>query len=246
MTAWPPSFILLYDGELSLDVNFSPTYIGGNCRPLQVSFKSTLKQLKDRVVRVLKYDPSKFTTTIVSHFSVGNEFIPSKVEDDEACEFELSIAVAEVLILYVEVGQIPVYSNFDENLSTQICDSVILNHRDEMQYASEWHLAMPNVPLGSSAPTINEGYETMNSGSSHDVDKEFGDMVQDLSVSNKIVQENINDYVVRTGNIEDGMIATNEYAKIPRSTRQWNAEVALDSSALFSLTNEEISFQINW
>ncbi|KAH0466579.1 hypothetical protein IEQ34_003817 [Dendrobium chrysotoxum] len=236
--------MLLYDGELSLDDNFLPTYIGGKCRPLQVPFSSILKQLKDRVLRALKFNPSKYAVTIVSRFPVGNQFMASKLEDDEGCEFALSLAVAEVLILYVEVEQIHNKNNLNENLSAQIHNSVVLDHVHEMHDSAEIAVTIPNVHLGLFDPILNdEGYEIMSSGSSDDGDAEFEDILHDHAGMNQGAQPNTNDiihdYCRRTRNTEEGMTCNNEYVEIPKTTRQWNVEVAVDSSNIFSITDDE-------
>ncbi|KAL0903375.1 hypothetical protein M5K25_027749 [Dendrobium thyrsiflorum] len=273
MSVRPPSFMLVYDGELSLDDKFSPTYIGGKCRPLQVPFNSTLKQLKERVLRALKYDPSKFLAAIVARFPVGKEFMASKVEDDDACEFALSLAATELLILYVEVEEIRTECNFDEDNSTQIHDSVVVEHADELRDTTDRSIPVRNANLGSihetyginlscpstqsqhspifglndirlSTPTIDdEGYETMSSGSSDDVEEDVDEIVNDENVNINGVKDNINEYIreycVRTDNTEEQMTVNNEYAEFPKSTRQWNAEVPSESRSIHSLTNDE-------
>ncbi|KAL0914072.1 hypothetical protein M5K25_017577 [Dendrobium thyrsiflorum] len=273
MSVRPPSFMLVYDGELSLDDKFSPTYIGGKCRPLQVPFNSTLKQLKERVLRALKYDPSKFLAAIVARFPVGKEFMASKVEDDDACEFALSLAATELLILYVEVEEIRTECNFDEDNSTQIHDSVVVEHADELRDTTDRSIPVRNANLGSihetyginlscpstqsqhspifglndirlSTPTIDdEGYETMSSGSSDDVEEDVDELVNDENVNINGVKDNINEFIreycVRTDNTEEQMTVNNEYAEFPKSTRQWNAEVPSESRSIHSLTNDE-------
>ncbi|KAL0907989.1 hypothetical protein M5K25_022450 [Dendrobium thyrsiflorum] len=273
MSVRPPSFMLVYDGELSLDDKFSPTYIGGKCRPLQVPFNSTLKQLKERFLRALKYDPSKFLAAIVARFPVGKEFMASKVEDDDACEFALSLAATELLILYVEVEEIRTECNFDEDNSTQIHDSVVVEHADELRDTTDRSIPVRNANLGSihetyginlscpstqsqhspifglndirlSTPTIDdEGYETMSSGSSDDVEEDVDELVHDENVNINGVKDNINEFIreycVRTDNTEEQMTVNNEYAEFPKSTRQWNAEVPSESRSIHSLTNDE-------
>ncbi|KAL0928804.1 hypothetical protein M5K25_000727 [Dendrobium thyrsiflorum] len=302
MSVRPPSFMLVYDGELSLDDKFSPTYIGGKCRPLQVPFNSTLKQLKERVLRALKYDPSKFLAAIVARFPVGKEFMASKVEDDDACEFALSLAATELLILYVEVEEIRTECNFDEDNSTQIHDSVVVEHADELRDTTDRSIPVRNANLGYasrkyivnyiichklcnrflklrecqcrsihetyginlscpstqsqhspifglndirlSTPTIDdEGYETMSSGSSDDVEEDVDELVNDENVNINGVKDNINEFIreycVRTDNTEEQMTVNNEYAEFPKSTRQWNAEVPSESRSIHSLTNDE-------
>ncbi|KAL0909801.1 hypothetical protein M5K25_020699 [Dendrobium thyrsiflorum] len=96
------SFVLMYDGALSLDDNFAPTYIGGRIRPLQVPTSLNLEQLKVRVLKVLKYDTSKYTTTLVCRVRVGNEFIASHIEDEELCEIVLSHVDNKMLRMYVD------------------------------------------------------------------------------------------------------------------------------------------------
>ncbi|KAL0913949.1 hypothetical protein M5K25_017444 [Dendrobium thyrsiflorum] len=259
MSVRPPSFMLVYDGELSLDDKFSPTYIGGKCRPLQVPFNSTLKQLKERVLRALKYDPSKFLAAIVARFPVGKEFMASKVEDDDACEFALSLAATELLILYVEV----------EEIRTEF----VVEHADELRDTTDRSIPVRNANLGSihetyginlscpstqsqhspifglndirlSTPTIDdEGYETMSSGSSDDVEEDVDELVNDENVNINGVKDNINEFIreycVRTDNTEEQMTVNNEYAEFPKSTRQWNAEVPSESRSIHSLTNDE-------
>ncbi|KAL0917559.1 hypothetical protein M5K25_012628 [Dendrobium thyrsiflorum] len=273
MSVRPPSFMLVYDGELSLDDKFSPTYIGGKCRSLQVPFNSTLKQLKERVLRALKYDPSKFIAAIIARFPVGKEFMASKVEDDDACEFALSLAATELLILYVEVEEIRTECNFDEDNSTQIHDSVVVEHADELRDTTDRSIPVRNANLGSihetyginlscpstqsqhspifglndirlSTPTIDdEGYETMSSGSSDDVEEDVDELVNDENVNINGVEDNINEFIreycVRTDNTEEQMTVNNEYAEFPKSTRQWNAEVPSESRSIHSLTNDE-------
>ncbi|KAL0903418.1 hypothetical protein M5K25_027793 [Dendrobium thyrsiflorum] len=196
---------------------------------------------------------------MVGHFPVGKEFMALKVEDDDACEFALSLAATELLILYVEVEEIPIDRYFDEDLSAQIRDSVVLEHADELQDPTDRSIAVRNVKLGStqesydinllcpstqslpisvfgvndirlSGPTIDdEGYETMSSGSSDDVDEDFNDIVHNQTVNSNDVKVNINDiirdYYISTESTEEQMTANNEYSEIPKSARQWNAYV---------------------
>ncbi|PKU62951.1 hypothetical protein MA16_Dca029059 [Dendrobium catenatum] len=100
------SFILIYGGHLSLDDKYSPTYVGGSYRPLQVSANMNLEQLKIRILKSLKYDTSKYSVNLVCRLLLGNEFIASVVDDDEVCQMVLSHAVGQILLLYVEVKEI--------------------------------------------------------------------------------------------------------------------------------------------
>ncbi|KAL0914927.1 hypothetical protein M5K25_015319 [Dendrobium thyrsiflorum] len=95
-----------------------------------------------------------------------------------------------------------------------------------------------------STPTIDdEGYETMSSGSSDDVEEDVDELVNDENVNINGVKDNINEFIreycVRTDNTEEQMTVNNEYAEFPKSTRQWNAEVPSESRSIHSLTNDE-------
>ncbi|PKU80762.1 hypothetical protein MA16_Dca014600 [Dendrobium catenatum] len=98
------SFVLMYGGHLSLDEKYSPTYVGGSYRPLQVSVNTNLEQLKIRILKSLKYDTSKYSINLVCRLPIGNEFIASVVEDD-VCQMVLSHAIRQILILYVDVKE---------------------------------------------------------------------------------------------------------------------------------------------
>ncbi|PKU82817.1 hypothetical protein MA16_Dca006115 [Dendrobium catenatum] len=97
--------MLLYGGELQVDDKFAPSYYGGKNRPLHVPKNINLEQLKLRILRALKYDPIKFSVNLVCRVPVGNEFVASHVEDDDACEVLLCQAETEFLILYVDVEE---------------------------------------------------------------------------------------------------------------------------------------------
>ncbi|PKU75749.1 hypothetical protein MA16_Dca015629 [Dendrobium catenatum] len=102
------SFVLMYGGHLSLDEKYSPTYVGGSYRPLQVSTNTNLEQLKIRILKSLKYDTSKYSVNLICRLPIRNEFIASVVEDDEVWQMVLSHAVGQILILYVDVKEITI------------------------------------------------------------------------------------------------------------------------------------------
>lgn len=102
------TFVLMYGGELKVDTNFTPSYFGGRSRPLHVPRNCNLEQLKFRILRALKYDPSKYSVKLVCRVPVGNEYVASEVEDDEVCEVLLCQAATELLIMYVDVEEIEV------------------------------------------------------------------------------------------------------------------------------------------
>ncbi|PKU71723.1 hypothetical protein MA16_Dca022215 [Dendrobium catenatum] len=106
MSGWGASFVLMYSGQLSLDEKYSPTYVGGSYRPLQVSANTNLEQLKIRILKFLKYGTSKYSVNLVCRLPLGNEFIASAVDDDEVCQMVLSHAGGQILILYVDVKEI--------------------------------------------------------------------------------------------------------------------------------------------
>ncbi|KAI0519201.1 hypothetical protein KFK09_005980 [Dendrobium nobile] len=105
MSGRAATFVLLYGGELHIDEKFAPSYSGGRNRPLHVPRNIKLEQLKLRVLRALKYDPTKFSVNLICRVPVGNEFVASHVEDDDVCEVLLCQAATEFLIMYVDVEE---------------------------------------------------------------------------------------------------------------------------------------------
>ncbi|PKU69411.1 uncharacterized protein LOC110105575 [Dendrobium catenatum] len=186
-------FMLMFDGKLSVDEKFVPTYTRGKNRPLQVSINTKLEQLKLRVLKALKVDASRYTINIVCRFPVGNDFIATHVDDDEVCDIVISHAIGVCLILYVEVEEISFGNSTDENLTSQFRESFSFDHEVEMPGGGPMHSVEeyfnvrdgqnqrePNVPSSPqpscanmsggtwcrvTMPVVDEGYEAMDSGS---------------------------------------------------------------------------------
>ncbi|PKU81198.1 alkylated DNA repair protein [Dendrobium catenatum] len=187
-------FMLMFDGKLSVDEKFVPTYTGGKNRPLRVSINTKFEQLKFRVLKALKIDASRYTVNIVCRFPVGNDLIATHVDDDEVCDIVISQAIGVCLILYVEVEEKGLENNTNENLTSQFRESFSLDDEVEMHGGGPMHLVEEhfhvrhgqnqrgqNAPSSSAQPSwanmsgaagcrvimpvVDEGYEAMDSGS---------------------------------------------------------------------------------
>ncbi|KAH0470388.1 hypothetical protein IEQ34_000111 [Dendrobium chrysotoxum] len=194
MNAQLALFMLMFDGKLSVDEKFVPTYTGGKNRPLQVSINTNLEKLKLRVLKAMKIDASRHTVNIVCRFPVGNDFIATNVDDDEVCDVVISHATGVCLILYAEVEEKSLENSMDENLTSQFRESFSLDDEVEMHGVGPKHLLEeyfhvrhgqnqrgPNAPSSSAQPScanmsgatgcrvtmpiVDEGYEAMSSGS---------------------------------------------------------------------------------
>ncbi|KAL0925473.1 hypothetical protein M5K25_003804 [Dendrobium thyrsiflorum] len=100
-------FILFFDGELQLAEDFTPTYIGGRNRPLQINNMITLEELKLRIIRALHRDCTGYTVYLACRLRNNGGHTVVRITDDEVCTFILVEARRRTVIVYVEFEELP-------------------------------------------------------------------------------------------------------------------------------------------
>ncbi|KAL0912763.1 hypothetical protein M5K25_016163 [Dendrobium thyrsiflorum] len=252
-------FILMYGGQLSLDEKYSPTYVGGSYRPLQVGVKTKLDQLKMRVLKALKYDMSKYTVNLVCRLPLGNEFIGSAVEDDEVCEMVLSHAIGQILVLYVELKEISAENVVAEQITSEVHASFsfdgvtkggMMNRSIVPQCAERKSFCQAvagtfEIPSGN----LDDGYETMSSGSTDpcpdDGDDESNYNLDEANVDmNNEIHNIVQRYCYTNIGTAKGIHVNNEFVKTYSTTREWDEDVANDSEYVGNQVEQEFSIPI--
>ncbi|KAL0925721.1 hypothetical protein M5K25_004088 [Dendrobium thyrsiflorum] len=244
------SFILMYGGQLSFDDKYSPTYVGGSYRPLQVGVKTNLDQLKMRVLKALKYDMSKYTVNLVCRLPLGNEFIGSPVEDDEVCEMVLSHAIRHILLLYVELKEISAQNVVAEQTTSEVHASFTFDGVTEgsmtnpsivPQCADERRRSFCQDVAGTSerpSGNLDDGYETMSSGSTDpcpdDGDDESNYNLDEANVDmNNEIHSIVHRYCYTNIGTAEGINVNNEFVKTYSTTREWDEDVSNDSEYVY-------------
>lgn len=86
------TLMLMYDGTLSVDENFFPSYTGGRNRQIQVSVSTTLNDLKNRILISLNCSTTSHTVQIICRVPIDISFVASHITDEESCAIVLQNA----------------------------------------------------------------------------------------------------------------------------------------------------------
>ncbi|KAL0914240.1 hypothetical protein M5K25_014566 [Dendrobium thyrsiflorum] len=172
------------------------------------------------------------------HMIQGNEFIDFPVEDDEVYEMVLSHVIGQILILYVEVDEIGAPSNVVEIITPQVHETFILEEKIKgvpmippvkPLYANERQRShWQEEPRPSARPSliVDDGYETMSSGSNESGDIDDDDNVlygaDEVNIDmNTEINSVIQRYCYVNVGIAEGMAANNDFVKTYLSTYEW-------------------------
>ncbi|KAI0507343.1 hypothetical protein KFK09_013465 [Dendrobium nobile] len=232
--------MLFFGGELRMGDEFTATYIGGQNRPIIVDHDISLTMLKERVMGVLRINPSTTTVSLTCRLRHNGGHCATPVNDEEVCEFMLLEARIDPVVVYVEAKP----NNHGD----------VAGPSTEIQIEPSLFLMLPSIRTKRKYFSLHEddidnndedSYKTMDSGSSDtgdsssQPDTELQETMYNYTNNENIGDEFIQEHARRNVAGLQSMDANNNFEDTFRTTEEWDGNEHCDPPIINIVSSTE-------
>ncbi|KAI0497022.1 hypothetical protein KFK09_023350 [Dendrobium nobile] len=231
--------MLFFGGELRMGDEFTATYIGGQNRPIIVDHDISLAMLKERVMGVLRINPSTTTVSLTCRLRHNGGHCATPVNDEEVCEFMLLEARIDPVVVYVEAKP----NNHGD----------VAGPSTEIQIEPSLFLMLPSIRTNENISlheddidnNVEDSYKTMDSGSSDtgdnssQPDTELQETMYNYTNNENIGDEFIQEHARRNAAGLQSMDANNNFEDTFRTTEEWDGNEHCDPPIINIVSSTE-------